>query len=222
MGRAEAMGWLAAMPTAVQREVLERAETRRFAAGEPCYMQGDERQYLYGLHTGIVEVNIVSASGGAALIYLARPGWWFGALEIFTRRPRRFHIAARTDCEMLLVPSEKVREICMLAPDRWEAFAALMCGNWEGLADAVAMMRDPSPARRVARALNILHGFQPDPASTIDATQADIASIANVSVRSAAAALARLEAEEAIRRGYGTVTILDPERLSQGSDAEAV
>lgn len=97
-----------------------------------------------------------------------------------------------------------------------------MCANWEAMADAVAMMRDPSPDRRVARALMILHSRQAEPEEVVAATQADIASVANVSVRSAAAALARLEREGLVVRGYGTVKIVDPSRLSQsvGSDIE--
>ena len=221
MGRAQAMGWLATRPPEVQAEVLERAETRRFARGEPCYMQGDERPGLFGLVEGVLEVSMVEATGASPLIYLARPGWWFGALEIFTGRPRRFHMQARTDCAMLFVPGAAVREICRLAPDRWEAFAALMCANWEGLADAVALMRDPSPERRVTRALLILHGFQPDPAPSVAATRADVASIANVSPRSAATALARLEAEGLLRRGYRTLAILDPRGLARRAGLEA-
>lgn len=103
------MGWLAAMPAAFQKEVLDRVEPRRLPAGEPFYMQGEEARGLYGLTAGLVEVSIVSSIGGSALIYLVRPGWWFGALEIFTRRPRRFHIQARTDCELLFLASGQVR-----------------------------------------------------------------------------------------------------------------
>jgi CRP-like cAMP-binding protein len=97
-----------------------------------------------------------------------------------------------------------------------------MCANYESMANAVAMMRDPSPGRRVARALLILRYRQAEPEKVIEATQADIASIANISVRSVAAALARLERDGRVLRGYGAVTIVDPSRLSQsvGSDIE--
>ncbi|MBE3638808.1 Crp/Fnr family transcriptional regulator [Mangrovicoccus algicola] len=216
------MGWLAAMPAGFRNEVLCRAEMRRAEAGQPLYLLGEDARGLYGLTEGIVEVSIADAPGVSGLIYLARRGWWFGALEIFTTRPRRFHIQARTDCDLLYVPAAQVRKICSMAPDYWEYFARLMCGNYEAMADAVAMMRDPSPDRRVATALFILYLRQTEPSPRIEATQPDIASIANVSLRSAASALARMEKDRLVKRGYGTVDILDPDRLSQsiGSDIQ--
>ena len=222
MGKTRLMGWLAAMPPDFQEELLERAEPRLAQAGQPFYLQGEQARGLYGLIEGIIEVSIVSSTGSPGLIYLAQRGWWFGALEIFTSRTRRFHIQARTDCELLFVPNLQVREICRLAPDYWESFARLMCGNYEAMADAVAMMRDPSPELRVAKALLILYYRQAEPGPVIEATQLDICSIANVSLRSAASALAQLERKQLVLRGYGTVTIIDPVRLSQivGEDAE--
>lgn len=94
--------------------------------------------------------TMVSTTGSSALIYLARPGWWYGALEIFTRRPRRFHVAARTDCKLLFLPGE----ICTLAPDRWEAFAAPMCANREAVADAID---DARPLARTSRGSGPAH-----------------------------------------------------------------
>lgn len=209
------MGWLAAMPVGFQNEILGRADIRRAEAGQPLYLLGEDARGLYGLTEGIVEVSIAGSLERSGLIYLARRGWWFGALEIFTTRPRRFHIQARTDCELLFVPAAQVRQICGLAPDYWEPFASLMCGNYEAMADAVAMMRDPSPDRRVATALLILYRRQTETSPLIEATQPDIASIANVSLRSVASALARMENDGLVARGYGTVEILDPDRLSQ-------
>ncbi|MDS9470192.1 Crp/Fnr family transcriptional regulator [Paracoccus sp. MBLB3053] len=218
MSKITPMGWLAAMPADFQSEVMKRAERRRAEAGQPVYLLGEEARGLYGLLSGTVEVSILSTVGGHGLIYLARRGWWFGALEIFTTRPRRFHIQARTGCDLLFVPAAQVREICGLAPDYWEPFARLMCGNYEAMADAVAMMRDASPDRRVSTALLILYHRQAEPTPVIEATQPDIASIANVSLRSAASALAKLDEDGLIRRGYGTVQILDPVRLSRNAE----
>lgn len=220
VSRIASMGWLAAMPAAFREEVLTRAESRRVVAGEPLYFQGEGVSGLYGLTDGTVEVSIVASGGGPALIYLAQRGWWFGALEIFTRQPRRFHIQARTDCELVFLPGSQVREICSVKPTYWEGFARLMCANYESMADAVAMMRDPSPDRRVAQALLILYSRQAERERVVRATQADIASIANVSARTAATALARLEGEGLAIRGYGTVTIPDPERLSKGAGSD--
>ena len=72
------------------------------------------------------------------------------------------------------------------------------------------------------RALQILYFRQTETDDAIEATQSDIASVANVSVRAAASALARIEQAGLIRRGYRHVTVLDPVRLSQaaGSDIE--
>lgn len=222
MGKITPMGWLAAMSPGFQKELLSRAEPRHAEAGQVFYLQGEDACGLYGLTEGTVEVSIVQSAGGPGLIYLARRGWWFGALEIFTTRPRRFHIQARTDCDLLYVPAAQVRQICGLAPDYWEPFARLMCGNYEAMADAVAMMRDPFPDRRVATALMILCRRQTEPSPLIEATQPDIASIANVSLRSVAGALARMENDGLVKRGYGTVEILDPDRLSRdiGSDIQ--
>ena len=54
-----------------------------------------------------------------------------------------------------------------------------------------------------------------EPHAVIKATQADIASVANVSVRAAATALARLEEQGFLVRGYGEVTIIDADRLAE-------
>jgi len=81
------------------------------------------------------------------------------------------------------------------------------------------MMRHPSPLWRVTKALLILYNRQSETVPDVEATQADIASIANLSPRSAAGALAELEEAGIIRRGYRSVVVLDPQRLSDCADS---
>ena len=214
------LGWLKSMTPEFQDEVITRARLVSFDRGMPIYLQGEDAGGLFGLIEGILEVSIVQASGQPALIYLARRGWWFGALEIFTQGPRRFQIEARTDCKLMFLSSGQVRQICRAGPDNWEAFAQLMCANYESMAAAVAMMRLPSPEARIIRALQILYFRQTETEETVEATQSDIASVANVSIRAAASALAQIERAGLIRRGYRNVTILDPALLSEAAGSD--
>ena len=213
------MGWLAGMPAGFQNEVLARLEHRALPAGNPVYLIEDEARGIYGLEDGMVEVRTMTGTDAPNLIYLARRGWWFGALEVFTNRPRRFQIETRTDCSFALLQASHVREICAKDPRYWESFVQLMCGNYEAMVDAIAMMRHPSPLWRVTKALLILYNRQSETVPDVEATQADIASIANLSPRSAAGALAELEEAGIIRRGYRSVVVLDPQRLSDCADS---
>jgi CRP-like cAMP-binding protein len=118
---------------------------------------------------------------------------------------------ARSDCEILFLPAPQVREICRAVPGLWECFVELMCGNFELMADAVEMLREETPHRRVTAALHLHHSRQSKPDEPLHLTQADLASITGVSLRSVAAALSELEASGVVTRGYGNVRVLDVE-----------
>lgn len=212
-----ASGWLAETPVRFRDALLERCMTKRYERGEVVYRAGDPAGGLYGLVAGGIGVVLSPEHREPYIGTFARPGFWIGEGSVLTRAPRLIGIQALRESRLAHLSLSQWDALVESEPDAWRWFAHLVARN-ERLALAVAdalMTRDSG--QRLAAILLILsmHGA-PAPADgsvEIEASQDDLARLANLSRSSTGRILQRLEAAGIIRNAYRQVRLIDRDGL---------
>lgn len=214
---AEERGWLSQTPPAFRRAVLDRAVLRTFKAGAPIQRAGDEAGGIHGLLSGRVRVFHTSAEQGSLLVHIFHPGAWFGESPTIVGKYRLVGVTAAGPAELLYVSRHGINEMTRADPDSWRLFAQPLVHHLETALGAVSdlMMRDDTK-RFVAVLLRLggcrLASSRPD-LPIVEASQEELASMANLARNTVGAILRRLETAGLIRLDYGRVTILQQDRL---------
>ncbi|MHA3976873.1 Crp/Fnr family transcriptional regulator [Halovulum sp. GXIMD14794] len=203
----ESLGWLAKMPPEFRSDVLGGCELIECAAGRRIYEHGGEADGVYGVLEGRVGLSSIAPDGTMYLSYIGGRGFWLG-LATFLKRPRRFMAESRSHCALLFLSASRIEEVCADKPLYWKHFFILTNHNLEVAIDVLDVFRHEAALGRVAAVLHMLAVHDPSEEG-IQATQADIAEIARVSLRTVAAALADLQEKGIIRRQYRRMEILD-------------
>ncbi len=204
-------GWLAETPAEFRDAVLDRCVLKRHRRGDAIYRAGDPAGGLYGLIRGGVAVEVSSNEREPYIGAFARPGFWIGEGSLLTRRPRFVGVRARQDSVFAYLSIAEWDRIARADAEAWRWFAHLMLGN-ELMAVAVAdALLTPGAAGRLAAILLILtnQGTPPAAAPAIEASQDDLAQMANLSRSSATRLLRSFEAEGLIEYSYRRVRVVD-------------
>jgi CRP/FNR family transcriptional regulator, cyclic AMP receptor protein len=211
-------GWLSLTPPPFQNAVLDRCRLQGFVAGQAIYCVGDPPGGMYGLVSGGVGISIAPGESGPYFAHLAGPGTWFGEMAAVMRQPRRVSLTATRDAELLHLPMTKIDEIVARDPEWWRFFALVPMTHLEtaiGACDDL-MLRD-HVKRCVATLLRLGGRRRPSPSDAIpaeiDASQEDIAVLANVARTTAGSVLRKLEASGHIEQLYRRIRIPAPEAL---------
>lgn len=201
------------MPEDFRHSVLGGCELIECAAGRRIYEHGGEADGVYGVLDGRVGLSSIAPDGSMFLSYIGGRGFWLG-LATFLKRPRRFMAESRSHCALLFLSATRIEEICAENPLYWKHFFLLTNHNLEVAIDVIDVFRHEAALGRVAAVLHMLAVHDP-PEEGIQATQADIAEIARVSLRTVAAALSELQEQGVIRRKYRRMEVVDMDALGK-------
>lgn len=202
-------GWLAEQPDALRAWVAEVGRWRSVPRGQLIYEAGDRGDSLFGLADGSLDVTFPSVVDEPVSIHRAEPGFWIGDLAILAETERLVSVHAGRGARLLVVPAAAIRAHLAARPEHWPCFYALTHRN---MAIALGLLGEAlalSPSDRVARRLLQLA----DEAGVIAATQEELAGLVGVTRTTVRRTLKRLVAAGAVETGYGTVTIMRPDRL---------
>jgi CRP/FNR family transcriptional regulator, cyclic AMP receptor protein len=170
--------WFAALPSDLQRALVELAEPVHLSPGEMLFRQGDPvsggRGAFFGLLSGQIKISSLRDDGHEAILAVLEAGNWFGEISLFDQRPRTHDATALGPVAVLALPQTAFEALL----DSAEGFGRAMCGLLAGRVRSLYGMVEDATLRstraRVARRLVLLaHG---------DATQANTARpVVNVS-----------------------------------------
>jgi len=211
-------GWLAGTPPAFREAVLDRVLLRRFAPGEVLHSAGDESDGMYGIAEGTIRLMLSAVDHGPYCGHLLRPGSWAGDVAAITGGVRLASLVSSDRSVVLYLPRAAIMGIAAEDPSYWRYFVAGTMLNLNIAFGAIAdlMLRDHR--KRLVSVLLRAAGARSDVPAVdheieVEASQADLATMANVTRTTAGATLRRLEQAGLLRIGYGKVTILSPARL---------
>ncbi len=209
-------GWFAESHPQFRRRLLELARPRFCPADSVIYRAEERSHELFGLVSGIVEVQGRLPHPDALLMHFIHPGHWFGGSPIVAARRRRVTARARTDVELLSVPGDDLRNLLVQQPQWWQEIGreVVFALDLALLTASDLLIRDVS-ARCAAVLLRFADrrpNLGPEFAlqSEIPASQSELAMACNVSRNTFAAVLRRFEEAGWIRSGYRSILIVDP------------
>lgn len=215
----DASPWFWALPRETRKLVASSGSIRWFDQGAAIFHQGDSVTGLYAVLSGEAKVLGVSRTGVESLVAVLRPVEWTGYLACLDGLPYAFTVLASQECDVFALPIAAVRAIFfddakllrhMMGPQ--------LAADRKTFAHIVNIAAD-TPMQRLARRIVELGGRPYDadsePAALTHVSQTELAITAMMSRQSTNALLHELEKLGAVEIGYGSVTIIDPVRLSR-------
>jgi CRP-like cAMP-binding protein len=213
-------GWLADCSPQFTREFLALARPKSVSVGSVMFRAGDVGRDVFGIISGVVLVQARFTHPDAALLHMLRAGDWLGTLVWSSQRSGRFFSAvARTDVELLHIPSndlhaflkrhpEATAELCRSAI--WGMDVAMQCA-------ADLLIKDAS-ARCAAGLLRMAgrrwaSGPDADLPSEIPASQTELAMLCHLSRHTFNRIVRDFENRGLVTLGYKSLTVSDPLRL---------
>ncbi len=206
-------GWLADTPACFRDALLERCAPRRYDRGEMIYRAGDPAGGLYGLVSGSLGIVLAPEHSEPYVGTFARPGFWIGEASVLTRSRRLVGVQALRESRIAHLPLSQWDALTQAEPEAWRWFAHLISRNEQlALAVAAALMTRDSTGRLAAILLILsTHGALPAPDGfvEIEASQDDLARMANLSRSSTGRILGVLEAAGVIDNAYRRIRVID-------------
>jgi CRP-like cAMP-binding protein len=192
--------------------------SRRFAAGAVIYREGEPGNVMYRIVSGRVRIRSISGSGREALMVIYGPGHCIGAVSVLDGLPR--HSDAVAECDVVLdsLAAEDFHAVAEREPALYRALA-VSYAMW--IRDFHAMFSAGQPlAERLARRLDSLLDFgvtesdeRAGGALRIELTQEMLAASIAVSRQAISRLVQDWQDSGVIDYRYGSMVILDRERL---------
>ncbi|QIL21339.1 Crp/Fnr family transcriptional regulator [Thermomonas sp. HDW16] len=104
------------IPQELLRRLLTAGDTRRYAAGEILFHQGDASDALYVLLSGRLRVYSGNANGREVVYNVLEPGDTLGEL-LLDGGPRSASVQAVTESECLVIKSDALRTLIRTYPE---------------------------------------------------------------------------------------------------------
>jgi CRP-like cAMP-binding protein len=205
---------LGSVPDADLAALAGVSRTRAFRRGQVVCSTGDPGDTLIVVVSGRVKVAIRSADGGELTLAVVGPGGTLGEVSVADGGPRSADVETLDDSRLLLIPRERVQNICARVPSAGSALASSVAITLRRLTEATSDLVFLDLPRRVAK---VLLSQPRNTAGVIwpHLTQEQLAHQAAATRQSVNAALRGFE-----RRGWITVdgravTVRQPEMLAR-------
>lgn len=212
----EETGWLSEIPPALRAELLDMARMKSLDAGEKLYGLGDPPGGLHGLEAGCLALEAAQSHAPPQMGFLVHPGAWIGEGPVAGLEARITGAWATRPSRVLSIEIAAFRRAAAREPELWRHLVLLGLQNQRRLIGLVQDLMLRGSRQRLAALLARLAGLRedrPPPEPVVDATQGEIAAIANLSRGVVSRLLIEMEAEGILRLRRASVEILDPDRL---------
>lgn len=206
--------WLHDVPANALDLLRQITEFVDFKDKDTIYALGGPQEWVWGIADGRVKVLVAMTEMDPVLGHIHHPGAWFGESEVIHAIDGLVEMKAVGETRLSKVPYAKFRKIANEHPALWEAFARLTSMNQLLAMSAANDLALRTSRQRLAATLMRLCGrrgvMQGSRASNIvNASQLEIAPLANVSASKASVHLGELAGEGFIRLEYGRIDVLD-------------
>ena len=216
---ARSIGWASRLPPKLQTDLLAAARLRALPQGTRLFAIGDPPGGFFAIVSGCLAVEAAQTSSPPHKTLLYHPGNWFGEGTVVGLKVRMSGVWATRDSHVLSIELADFRRVATVHPEAWRQVALLALETHArtiGLLQNLMLRNGQQRLRAILARLAGLHEeLVPDPAS-IDATQAEIADIANLSRSVVSRFLQDMERDGTLRLGWGNIEILNAARLLQG------
>lgn len=210
------VGWLSRMPAPFRSALLDVARVRQYETGEVLFAVGDQPGGLYGLESGCLGLESAQSDCPPQKTFLVHPGTWIGEGPVAGLDVRMIGAWATRPSTVVAIEIAAFRRVAAHTPTLWRHLALLSLeNNGRAIGLAQDLMLRGSRERLAALLVRLagLRDAHPPAPAVVDATQSEIAAMANLSRSVVSSLLLKMELEGAVRLRRAEVEIVDPERL---------
>ena len=189
--------------------LTEGRSPRNYRAGQMVYLQGTRPECFYYLVSGSVRSFISSSTGEERVLTVHRSGDLMGEASFFDSCPRVTSATALEDCRILAVGRAQLDAAFQRHPELALPMLQHLARTVRMLSDHVESSSLPAQ-QRVAR---WLLSQASEGRGALKATHEGIGQAVGLSRVTVSRALGELSAQELVRLGYRSVTVLDRDGL---------
>ena len=146
-------GLLGSVPSKELEAIAAASRLRTFRRGQVVFTRGDPGDTLIVVISGSVKVVVRSADGGELTLAVIQPGGTLGELSVADCGPRSADVETLQECQLLLIPSQTVRDICARVPSAAHALTSAIAATLRRLTDAASDLVFLDLPHRVAKVL---------------------------------------------------------------------
>lgn len=146
-------GLFGAVPAQDLEAIAAASRLRAFRRGQVVFTMGDPGDTLIVVISGRVKVVVRSADGGELTLTIVQPGGMLGELSVADGGPRSADAETLQECQLLLIPSQTVQDICARVPSVAHALTSAIAVTLRRLTEATSDLVFLELPRRVAKAL---------------------------------------------------------------------
>ena len=144
---------LGSAPGADLSALAAASRLRTFRRGQVVFSRGDPGDTVIVVVSGQVKVVLRSADGGELTLTVIQPGGLFGELSVADSGPRSTDAETLGDCQLLLIPRERIQDLCARVPSVALALTTSVAATLRRLTDEAGDLVFLDLPRRVAKVL---------------------------------------------------------------------
>ncbi|MBR1281589.1 Crp/Fnr family transcriptional regulator [Bradyrhizobium sp. AUGA SZCCT0177] len=205
-------GWLASAPALFRTEIIRRSAVQHVEANSILYLAGDMPKELFGVLSGTIKIELVTAGTESQVAFIGHPGFWFGEAALIRGANRLVTVTTVSEAVLLKLSAVDFEKMAADTASLRQ-FAMLSVGNLELAMSTVALLLTRDPVKRIAFGLLTVAGR----GSVITLSQADFATMCAVTRKTVNKTLKILRTAGVINVGYSEIEILDRPRLIMAS-----
>ncbi len=159
---------------------IGRSGKASYDKGQIVYAQGDPATAVFYIHTGKVQVTVISRFGKEAVVAIRGPDEFCGELALTFKPVRSGTVTALTKCEIIEIDRETMAELLERDPDFTNYFLTHLLARTARIESDLVDQLFNSSEIRLARALLLLANFGNNGSLepiTIKVTQETLASL---------------------------------------------
>jgi CRP-like cAMP-binding protein len=224
MNRLSQGSWFGRMPLALRELVIARSRVRTYAKGQLLSIEGSPPKGLFAVLEGQVHVVATLASGDEALVHVGEPGFWLGEFGVLTGTQTLATFIAHSKVRALFFPKTQFDLIVDAEPRYYRHFANLVYERYAALLSAFIEVQEVTPEVRLRRRLAVMAQLQQSDRATagpisLGVTQAELSRMIGVSRQTLNTLLGNFQQQGLIELGFRKITVLDPGRLGELTEA---
>ena len=203
-----------ALDPALQAHLVRTSRERVFDDGQIIQQRGDPADGFWLIEKGAVRVGQFMPDGEFRAVALLGEGDSYGELAVFSGKPRIVDAVSRGESQVRLIAAKPFLDALGNYPASTRALLGALSEQLQDTLSILAGLRHGTNPARLAGLLATMAGEEAG-AATITITQQELADLLGVTRATANAALRELDREKLVKRGYGTITIPDRDRLAR-------
>lgn len=200
-----------ALPDDVRLRLIGHGQTCQFSKGQLIQQRGDEGSEFWYINSGTVQIGRFTLDGDLTLFTVLGPEDSFGEQAFLGEFPRMVDAIAGSDCELVRIGELELNTLIASDASTARILLKTMAQTLQQAFDLIEAGRRLNTEDRLVQALRQLCGQGVD--IIVPATQQELANLVGVSRVSLGKALAKLESQGLISRGYGKILIADSKNL---------